>query len=125
MIVIPNLRMVRAMVAPQLPIKRVIGDWPEIGSSVPCRAFRSEPYGLKAIVSVDTLAPEVNSGTGYTKWLHVSVSRSDRLPNWDELSLVKKVFIGEDRAAVHVLPKASDYVNLHEFCLHLWSPEHG
>ena len=53
-------------------------------------------------------------------FLHVSVSRRSRLPSWDDLKLVKKSFIGEDREAVHVLPKASDYINLHPYCLHLW-----
>jgi hypothetical protein len=117
--------MVRAMTPPVLP-SNTMSDWAEIETNVRnYRIFRSEPCGLIVMVSIDTLAPEVNSGTGYTKWLHVSVSRRDRLPNWEEVARVKKVFIGEERAAVHVIPKSSDHVNLHEFCLHLWSPEHG
>lgn len=55
-------------------------------------------------------------------WLHVSVSRRSRLPSYDDLKKIKHDFIGDDRAAYQAFPKASEHVNLHEFCLHLWSP---
>lgn len=54
------------------------------------------------------------------RWLHVSVSRRNRLPSWEDLRQVKDVWIGQDRVAVQVLPRARDYVNIHPFCLHLW-----
>lgn len=53
-------------------------------------------------------------------WLHVSVSRRDRcLPTWDQLRLVKDLFVGKDRTALQVLPPEADYVNKAEV-LHLW-----
>lgn len=54
------------------------------------------------------------------RWLHVSVARRDRLPTWDELTLVKSLWIGDDQDAFQVLPRASNYVNIHPYCLHLW-----
>lgn len=55
------------------------------------------------------------------RWMHVSCSRPDQLPTWDNLKLVKDTFIGRDRLALQVLPRAAEYVNLHPRTLHLWS----
>lgn len=55
-------------------------------------------------------------------WLHVSVSRTDRCPTWDEMALVKDEFIGTDVYAIQVLPPRERHVNLHSFCLHWWMP---
>jgi len=54
-------------------------------------------------------------------WLHVSVCHQRRLPDWEDLREVKDVFVGRDRLAVQVLPRAADYVNIHSNVLHLWS----
>lgn len=53
-------------------------------------------------------------------WLHVSLSRPDRLPNWDEYRGVKLLFCGPQRQAIQVLPKETSYVNVHPHCLHLF-----
>lgn len=58
-------------------------------------------------------------------WMHISVSRADRLPNWDDLKLVKSTFAGNDRYAYQVFPPADQHVNIHDFCLHLWVPLTG
>lgn len=55
------------------------------------------------------------------RWLHVSCSRRNRLPSWEELRLVKDTFIGKDRKAISVLPCEGEYVNDHPFVLHLFS----
>lgn len=55
------------------------------------------------------------------RWMHVSCSRRNRLPSWEELRLVKDTFIGPDRRALQILPPQSEYVNLHPNVLHLWS----
>lgn len=54
------------------------------------------------------------------RWVHASCAKPDRLPTWQELSLIKEVFIGVDKAAYQVLPPRDKHVNLHPFCLHLW-----
>lgn len=69
--------------------------------------------GLRVVVSCDD---ELDGKF----WLHVSVSRADRLPSWGDLTEVKDAFIGRDKLAVQVLPRKADYVNCHEFCLHLF-----
>jgi hypothetical protein len=55
------------------------------------------------------------------RWLHVSFSRPDRLPSWEELKEVKQIFIGRERTAIQVIPRDSEYVNVHPYCLHLWT----
>ena len=55
-------------------------------------------------------------------WEHVSVSRPDRIPTWDEMCRVKTMFWGDDDCVMQLHPPESDYVNNHSRCLHLWRP---
>ena len=56
----------------------------------------------------------------FGEWEHVSVSRADRCPTWDEMCLVKDMFWHEQETVVQFHPAKSDYVQNHPFCLHLW-----
>lgn len=69
--------------------------------------------GLKVLSSISTEADG-------KPWLHVSVSRRSRLPTWRDLTECKDIFVGRDRKAIQVLPEESEYVNVHQFCLHMW-----
>ncbi len=55
-------------------------------------------------------------------WEHVSVSRANRCPNWTEMSHVKALFFAEDETVMQLHVPASDHVNDHPYCLHLWRP---
>jgi hypothetical protein len=55
-------------------------------------------------------------------WEHVSVSRKDRCPTWDEMCQIKALFWGEDDCIVQYHPPKRAYVNNHPYCLHLWRP---
>ncbi|MES2148616.1 MAG: hypothetical protein V4508_02375 [Pseudomonadota bacterium] len=55
-------------------------------------------------------------------WEHVSVSRTDRCLNWEEMCQVKAMFWGPDDCVLQFHPPESEYVNNHPFCLHLWRP---
>lgn len=59
------------------------------------------------------------------EWMHVSMSRKDRLPSYNDMKHVKEVLIGNQRWAAQLFPPACDHVNIHEFCLHLWCPLTG
>lgn len=72
--------------------------------------------GLRVIHSLDTLVDG-------SRWDHLSVSRVGLLPSWDDLVMVKEVFIGCEREAMQLFPKRSEYINLCEFCLHIWARE--
>jgi len=58
-------------------------------------------------------------------WDHVSVSRRDRAPTWDEMCQVKAFFFAPEERVVQYHPKESEYVNLHPNCLHLWRWQGG
>lgn len=53
-------------------------------------------------------------------WEHVSVSCNGRIPNWREMCFVKNLFWNPEDCVVQFHPPQSEYVNNHEFCLHLW-----
>lgn len=54
------------------------------------------------------------------RYWHLSVSHSDRYPNWDELMTFRAVFFEDDMEVFQVLPRCDEYVNLHTNCFHLW-----
>lgn len=56
------------------------------------------------------------------RWMHVSVSDEGRLPTYDEMCFIKKEVIGADKKAIQVHPPEAEHVNIHPYCLHLWSP---
>lgn len=58
-------------------------------------------------------------------WDHVSVSRSDRVPTWDEMCQVKDIFFDQDDVVVQFHPAKADYVNNHQYCLLLWRWQGG
>jgi len=55
-------------------------------------------------------------------WEHVSVSRTDRCPLWDEMCAIKDLFWDESDCVIQYHPPHSEYINNHRFCLHLWRP---
>lgn len=55
-------------------------------------------------------------------WEHVSVSRKDRCPTWDEMCQIKALFWDNDDCVIQYHPPESEYVNNHPYCLHLWRP---
>lgn len=55
-------------------------------------------------------------------WEHVSVSTESRCPRWGEMCQIKDLFFEEDEWVIQYHPAKSDYVNVHEFCLHMWRP---
>lgn len=69
-----------------------------------------ESYELQVIAS---------DGEG---WEHVSVSLRNRTPNWKEMCFIKSLFWDEQECVVQYHPPQSEYVNNHDYCLHLWRP---
>ena len=55
------------------------------------------------------------------QWLHVSASQHRRQPTWDELVMVKELFMGKESKAIKVIPPRDEYVNLDTRVLHLWA----
>ncbi len=78
------------------------------------RVYRNQGEGLLLLVSCARYSDA-------QRWLHLSVSRRDKkLPTWEQMSQVKRVFVGDERTAYQVMPPKSQHVNIHPACLHMW-----
>jgi hypothetical protein len=58
-------------------------------------------------------------------WDHVSVSRTNRCPNWPEMERVRKLFAADNETWVQFHVPASEHVNMHPNCLHMWRWQGG
>jgi hypothetical protein len=55
-------------------------------------------------------------------WEHVSVSLTNRTPNWTEMCFIKDLFWAPEDAVMQLHPPRSQHINVHPYCLHLWRP---
>ena len=55
-------------------------------------------------------------------WEHVSVSFTNRTPTWSEMNKIKSIFWDDDDCVMQLHPPKSNYVNVHQHCLHMWRP---
>lgn len=59
-------------------------------------------------------------------WDHVSISRTNRCPNWPEMEYIRRLFFRDDEAVMQYHAPIADYVDGskfgHPYCLHLWRP---
>jgi|GEM_PF-1254615 len=73
----------------------------------------NRPRGMRVICSI---AREADG----KRWLHVSLSRPSTMPRYEDLTYVKRQFLGDDFKAVMVFPEKRYHVNIHQYCLHLF-----
>lgn len=59
----------------------------------------------------------VDRRSGY--W-HMSISHHRQLPTWAEVRDARYALIPNEATMVMALPPKEAYVNIHEFCFHLW-----
>jgi hypothetical protein len=59
-------------------------------------------------------------------WEHVSVTPCNQkrktCPTWEEMCQIKAMFFEPEETVIQYHPAESEYVNNHEYCLHLWRP---
>lgn len=55
---------------------------------------------------------------GAVRW-HLSISRTDRYPVWDEIKDARYALIPDECTMAMLLPPKGEYVNLHPNCFHL------
>lgn len=77
---------------------------------------------VKSPIDGHMLRVIASSGEG---WDHVSVSRTTRCPNWPEMCAVKELFFVDNETAMQLHPPRADWINNHQYCLHLWRPHDG
>jgi hypothetical protein len=77
---------------------------------------------LSVILTVDYYG-QFEPGAG--DWLHMSVTRSNRLPSWEDLVIAREELGFKDRMFVQLLPPTKYWLNVHKYCLHLFSRMDG
>jgi hypothetical protein len=82
-----------------------------------CGAFK-----LPSPIDGQPLRIIASSGDG---WDHVSISRSNRCPNWPEMEFIKRKFFKDDETVMQLHVPVTDHINAHPYCLHLWRPQHS
>lgn len=55
-------------------------------------------------------------------WEHLSVSFDDMLPDWNYMQEMKEMFWKDDEECFQLHPKKDNYINNHNYCLHIWKP---
>lgn len=71
-------------------------------------------------VQIGALRIIASSGDG---WDHVSVSREDRIPNYNEMCAAKRVFFEDTEWAVEYHAPVEKHINIHPRVLHIWRPQ--
>jgi hypothetical protein len=79
--------------------------------------------GMKYVQAITGVTIIVSGGVEQDgrRWIHLSLAHPSRIPTWSELVAAKEIFIGRDAHAVQVIPPRAQHVNLHPYCLHLFS----
>jgi hypothetical protein len=72
----------------------------------------------EAIKVIESIAIETDG----RRWLHVSVSKPSKakMPTYEDIQTMRKLFVGEHRECYMVFPPAERYVNINPV-LHLWT----
>jgi hypothetical protein len=74
--------------------------------------------GLTMFASLDPLPHQ--HITSKPRFLHLSVSRPDRYPAWDEMVAAVEALAGPDLDMAMIKPRRADYVSPHPNCFHWW-----
>lgn len=60
-----------------------------------------------------------------TEWLHASIARNDRMPDYADLTALKAATFGRHREAYQVFTADTDHISIHDQALHLWGRADG
>jgi hypothetical protein len=71
-----------------------------------------------------TAAPGPGEPDGAEDWWHASISYADRLPGYEDLTLLHAA-VWPAGYAYQVFAPPSQHVNIHQFALHLWGKADG
>jgi hypothetical protein len=100
-----------------------VGEEEALKLRIPSRFVSDESFGMNGMFIIpfdrSVFRCVVSDGGG---WEHVSVSLPHRTPTWGEMCFFKGIFWDAEECVVQFHPPASEYVNCHPFCLHLWKP---
>lgn len=92
-----------------------------VGVYVTLSAWDSDD-GLRVLASLDPL-PHTQVRRAKQRYLHLSISRADRYPGWDEQLQIVAAIAGPPGSHVDmamIRPRAADYINRHAYTFHWW-----
>jgi len=78
--------------------------------------------GMFSIPDTDTGETLTVIASDGMDWEHVSVSKRNRCPTWEQMEKIKRMFFNDDETCVQYHVPPAEHVNMHPFCLHLWRP---
>ncbi len=90
------------------------------------------PYGWKRMIisgineeyythsSGISALPSVNKMDDNSRWYCIYCYKLDKMPTWEEMYEIKRIFVGDDREALMVFPLHEDYVSS-RFGIHIWA----
>ena len=96
----------------------------------PCKEFETdtEDNGIRIVGHLTDPVTRETYLVMFTKqlgWEHASISYTRgkrKCPEWDIMCRLKDMFWGKDECCVQYHPAEEDYVNMHEYTLHVWRP---
>lgn len=62
-------------------------------------------------------------GRGASLLWHLSISCADRYPTWEEIKDARYNLLPLGATFAQILPPPNQYVNIHDYCFHLWELE--
>jgi hypothetical protein len=105
--------------------KKIIGDfWPgDYIKNIPKAIYKEVERRQDGVLYQDKngltiiISGEIHESK---KWIHVSFSRKNRMPEYRDMERIKKHFIGEHERAVMIFPEKENHVNIMNYALHLY-----
>lgn len=73
-------------------------------------------------IELTVMASVAMYGEELDLYLHLSFSRQRRDPTYQDMALVRKLFVKPDQKALMIFPALTDHVNIHAHCLHFYVP---
>lgn len=86
----------------------------------PFRIFGKREWGTTGGFQFGSVRVICSDGDG---WDHVSVSRVDRIPSYEEMCMVKALFFGDEETVMQLPVRSDEHINHHPNCLHLRRPQ--
>lgn len=89
---------------------------PDLAADLAAKVPDLRDYGVRVFMMAGARIIVTDEPVG----LHLSISRHDRDPSWDEIATVRYRLLPPDLSFGILLPPLAEYVNVHQFTFHLW-----
>lgn len=107
-------------------LRRIIGyDLSKVATNETTKNGFLESAGWRHAPTGFIVSAGVEDTDRWGALLHASMSYHDRDPSWEDIKMVREALFPMDMDTAMILPRISDYINVHSHCFHIWQvPEH-